>query len=283
MVVSLSLMAIAVREITPRIHPYEMLAFRAAVGLLLIAPIAVYRRKALRITRPSIHLLRAALVLIAMLAWFYGVIHLPLATVFAIEFTAPAWTAVMALIFLGEPLTRGRIVAVVLGFAGVIIIVQPGSAVFHWAMLAVLAAAILFAGNFILTRFFARNDSPLAILVALHLALTPMAVALAAFQWTTPTGIEWLWLFAIGATGLTTNYCMTRALAIAEAAIVVPVDFLRLPVVAIAGALLYEESLALAVFIGAGPIFAGNYFNILSEGRRHRMIAAQAELPREAD
>ena len=204
----------------------------------------------------------------AQLGWITGIGLLPLAEVFAIEFTTPIWATILAVLFLGERLNRGRVVALVLGFTGILVILRPGLAVIEPGAFAVLGAAVGFAITLTLTKFLTRTDSPLTILLYMSVIQLPFGIVLSALEWTTPDLLQLLWLMVIGAVGLSAHYCTARALSLADQTIVVPMDFMRLPLIVLVGFALYSESVELLVLAGAGLIFAGNYYSIFRENRK---------------
>jgi drug/metabolite transporter (DMT)-like permease len=268
---SFATMAVAVREVSPAIHTFEIMLFRTGIGFVVLLPIvARYRFRPLRTGRLGLHAGRNFIHFFGQLGWFYGVTLLPLATVFALEFTTPVWAALLALVFLGERMTRGRLVAVLFGFAGVLIIVQPGMQALDIGTAVLLGAAVCFASTIILTKLLTRTDAALTVLWYMTLLQAPFSLALVWPYWVTPTPLQLAWLCVIGVTGLSAHYCTTRALTVADATVVVPIDFLRLPLIALVAALLYDEPVRAAVLIGAGLIFAGNYYNIVRENRRVR-------------
>jgi drug/metabolite transporter (DMT)-like permease len=213
----------------------------------------------------GVHFLRNLLHFGGQYAWVYAIAMLPLATVFAIEFTMPVWTAVLAMLILGERLNRGRIVMLVLGLAGILIILKPGFAIVQPAALAMLAGAFAYASTNIATKRLAAKESAYSILFYMSAIQLPLGFVLALPQWVSPGFADLPWAFAIGAMGLVAHYCITRALHIADAMVVVPIDFLRLPLIAVVGMIFYGEPLEATILIGAAVIFAGTFYSIRRE------------------
>jgi drug/metabolite transporter (DMT)-like permease len=263
---SFTLMAVSVREVAPQIHTFEIMLFRTGIGFLVLLPIvARYRLVPLRTSRLKLHAARNFIHYFGQLGWFFGVTLLPLATVFALEFTTPIWAAILAVLLLGERMTRSRIVAILLGFLGVLIIVQPGVQAVGIGTLVLLGAAFCFATTLVLTKLLTRTDSALTVLWYMTLFQAPFSLVLAWSYWVTPTAGELAWLCLIGLTGLSAHDCTARALTVADAVVVIPIDFLRLPLIALVGALFYDEPVRAAVLVGALLIFSGNYYNLLRE------------------
>ena len=269
---SFTLMAIAVRQLSGAIHAFEIMFFRSAGALVILAPFALLNgRASLKTEQPKLQVFRNSVHFAAQLGWITGVMLLPLSEVFAIEFTTPVWAALIAALFLRERLNRGRIVAVVFGFLGILVILRPGVASIEPATLAVLAAAVGFAITLTATKVLTKTDRAMTILLYMSLIQLPIGAVLAATVWTTPDALQLFWLAVIGGVGLSAHYCTARALALADATVVVPMDFMRLPLIVLVGFMLYDEAANLLVLLGAVLIFAGNYYSIR---REHRLRAA---------
>ena len=268
-VLSFCAMAIAARELLRHIGMFEIVFFRTGVQLLIVVAVAWRVGAAtLRTRRIGIHLWRNLFQLGGQAAWVYAIGALPLATVFAIEFTAPIWTAVMAVLLLGERMNRGRVVMLFLGFAGVLVILRPGIAIVQPAALVMLLGSACFAVQMIGTKRLSSTDSPLAVAFWMSVMQTPLCLAAALPGWTAPALQDLPWIAALGGGSFTAHYCLTRAMKFADASVVVPVDFFRLPLIAVVGALFYAEPFDPAVILGAAVIFAGVYFSLSRESRR---------------
>jgi drug/metabolite transporter (DMT)-like permease len=191
-----------------------------------------------------------------------------LALVFAIEFTIPVWTAILARIFLGERMTAARVVMLASGILGVLIILRPGSGVIHPAALVMLVGAFLFAFQMIGTKRLSRTDSPMTVVFWMSVVQTPVCLALAIPDWVWPQLKSLHWIIAVGGTSFTAHYCLTRAFKIADASAVVPIDFFRLPLIALVGYMFYGEPLDSFVIAGAVIIFLGTYYALVRERMR---------------
>src|SRR5688572_3774827 len=265
---SFSLMAIAVRELSRVMGTFEILFLRSAVSLALVAALLPHFGLAtLRTQRFGLHLVRNTFHFGGQFAWVYAIALLPLATVFAIEFTMPVWTALLAMLVLGERLNRSRVVMLAAGVAGVLIILQPGVMEVSVAALVMLAGAFAYGATMVATKRLTGSESALAILFYMSLVQVPMGFFPALSSWVAPTLADAPWIAATGASGLVAHYCMTRAFRVADATLVVPIDFLRLPLIAVVGLLLYGEPIETATFVGAVVIFAGTYYSIRRESR----------------
>ncbi|MEO1330058.1 MAG: DMT family transporter, partial [Pseudomonadota bacterium] len=196
-----------------------------------------------------------------------------LAQVFALEFTTPIWVALLGPLLIGERFTTWRCLAAVLGFAGVLAVAQPGVGEFGVGQAVALAAAIGFAGNVLATKQLSKTETTLSILFWMTASQGAMAAVCDAaasgaemLPW--PSAENWLWLVIVGFCGLAAHFSIASALRHADATVVAPMDFFRLPLIAAVGAALYAEPLDPLVFAGGAVIFLGNFLNIRAETRR---------------
>ena len=268
-VLSFCAMAIAARELLRYMGIFEIVFFRVGMSLLIVMAVALRTGTAtLRTRRFGVHLWRNLFQLGGQVSWVYAIGALPLAMVFAIEFTLPIWTAVLAVLMLGERMNRGRVVMLFLGFAGVLVILRPGFAIVQPAALVMLFGSLCFAVQMIGTKRLASTDSPMAVLFWMSVIQTPFCLAAALPGWTAPELRDLPWIAVIGCGSFTAHYCLTRAMKFADASVVVPVDFFRLPLIAVVGAVFYAEPFDPAVILGAVLIFAGTWFSVSREGWR---------------
>jgi len=265
-VLSFAAMAVAVRELQRHMGSFEIVFLRS-VGMLLITLAMLPRHGigAIRTRRFTEHFWRNLIHILGQVLWVYSIGALTLATVFAIEFTMPVWTAILAWLFLREKFTGPRLVMLGLGLAGVLVILRPGSGEFHPAALAMILGSLCYASSFIFTKRLSSTDSALAVLFWMAVVQTPISLAAALPNWVTPVLADVPWIIGIGAGAFTAHYCMTRAMKLADAMVIVPVDFFRLPLIAVVGAVFYAEPFDPAVIAGALMIFAGVYYSMQSE------------------
>lgn len=263
-------MAIGARELNSQIGIFQILFFRSIVGLLVLLPIMFLSKKSnfLLPKRIKLHLVRNLFHFAGQYGWFLGIGLLPLATVFAIEFTVPLWTIIISYFFLKESITVRKVIAVLLGILGVIVIVQPSLEVARYGSLMVLGAAICYAFSHVATKSLSNTENPISIIFMMCLIQAPLGLLLFIEGWTTPAGIQWLWLVIIGVTALSAHYCMTKAMQHAEVTFVVTMDMFRLPLISLIGVLLYAEPFSVALILGMLLIVAGNSVNI--DGKENR-------------
>ncbi|TDL83661.1 DMT family transporter [Palleronia sediminis] len=271
-VVSFTSMAVAGRAVTLELDTFELMLYRSLIGIcLVVAGGAVAGRLGqIRARRLGLHLIRNLSHFAGQNLWFLAISLIPLAQVFAIEFTSPIWVALAAPLLLAERLTRLKITVAIVGFVGVLIVARPGLDGLDPGQAAAAAAAIGFAGSAIFTKLLTRTESILSILFWLTVMQAGMGLVAAGFDgdiaW--PSASIWPWLALIGAAGLTAHMCLTTALSLAPATIVMPVDFLRLPVAALVGALFFAEALDPVTALGGAIILAANWVNIRAQTRR---------------
>ncbi len=268
---SFSLMAISIRQLGGVLNLFELLMVRAVGGFIILLVVmllqpALFRHIALR--KPGTHLIRNGVHFGANMFWANAVMALPLATVFAIEFMMPVWAGLLAVTFLGERFTVSRAGTIVLGFLGVLVILRPGFEAFQPAALGVLAASFGYAVSNIATKKLIPVQDTIAILFWMN--VMQIGFALIGSDPAFPLRLsqtQWLWAAGIAIGGTTAHYCLTNALRVADAIVVIPLDFLRIPLIAFVGWMFYAERLDLLVFAGAGIIVSGIIWNLRAEMR----------------
>ncbi len=273
-IINFSALAVAGRELAHALDTFELMLWRSLIGMVLMGAVvlALGRPAAFIPRRTGLHLLRNIFHFAGQNLWYFAIFTVPLAQVFALEFSSPIWAALGAALFLHERLGTRRLAAILLGFVGILIVVRPGLDTLSPGTLAAAGAAIGFAGSALLTRILTRENGALTILVWMTTMQAGLALLFAGadLDIALPGGRDWLWVSVIAAGGLLAHYCFTRALALAPASVVMPLDFARLPLIAVIGMVLYGEPLDPFVFLGAALIFAGNYINITLANRAAR-------------
>ena len=271
-----------VRVISTEMSAFSIAFFRSAFGLLFVAP-WIYRRRA-RIAQTRyrwMHMVRAALKVLALAAFFYAISRANLAQVTAIAFTTPIFVIIGAALILDEKLGAARLLSVAMGFAGVLLIVRPASGSFDPYLLYALAGALLTAAIQLVLKAMAGKD-PTDTLVGWNLLMmVPLALIPALFFWTTPSPLMLGLLAVQGALGVIGMTAITRSVALADVSAVIPFDFLRLPLVAIGAFYFFGQSADVGTWIGAGVIFLGGI--IAGRGPRPRRIPAEAAAGGAAD
>jgi drug/metabolite transporter (DMT)-like permease len=269
---SFSAMAVSVRVLAATLSVIEILALRAGFGLMVMATLVALRadlRATINCRHLRLHLLRNTVHVGASYLWATSLLLIPLAMAFALEFTTPVWTLLLAAPVLGERLTASRIGAVVFGLLGVLVILRPGLATFQPGALLTLVAAFGLAITLIATKKLTRTDSTFAIVFWMMLIQLPLALIGSDPLFVTKLNQGQLpAVIGIGASGLVSHYCLTNAFRAGDAGVVVPLDFMRIPLIAVIGWWLYGEPLDVFVFLGAGLIITGILWNLRSEAAR---------------
>ena len=269
---SFTAMAIAGRAVSFELDTFEIMMFRSFVGIVLVLVIAGAAGTLGQITRRNLglHAIRNLCHFTGQNLWFFALTMIPLAQLFALEFTSPLWVLLLSPLFLGERLTRPKVLAALVGFAGVLIVVRPDFNALNIGVICAAASAIFFAGTAIATRKLTRGETITCILFYLTVMQAGFGIIAAGYDGdiALPSAASVPWLVLIGCAGLLAHFCLTTALSLAPASVVMPIDFVRLPVIAVIGALFYNEALDLWVFVGAVLIFGANYANIRLQSRQ---------------
>ena len=274
--VSFSLMAISGRELAPELNTFEIMFFRSLIGLVLVVTIGTLSGTLhqIKTDRLGLHMLRNTAHFTGQNLWFLAVAFIPFSQVFALEFSTPLWVALLAPVFLGEALTRRRLLSVGIGFSGVLIVARPDFSQLNPASLAAMACAICFACSLMTTKKLTIDQSTTCILfwlTLMQLGMGLVAVVLTG-SLSAPQGIDFIWVTAVSICGLTAHFCIARALALAPAIVVIPLDFLRLPLISLIGFLAYNEAFEWAVVFGAMLIFTAVLINLQAERQRNRAV-----------
>ena len=271
-IASFSAMAVAGRAVSHALDTFEIMTYRSLVGIVVLWVLLTLNGQWRQVTRRSLgtHVIRNAAHFTGQNLWFYAVTAIPLAQVFALEFTSPIWVVLLSPLILGEPLTRLRLMSVLAGFMGILIVARPSPDTISPGLIAAASSAVFFALSVMYTRLLTRTETVLCIMFWLTLMQAVFGIIFSAWDgdMVAPSAQTLPWLVLIGFAGQLAHYCLTSALAIAPATVVVPIDFVRLPTIAIVGMLLYGEALDAWVFVGAAVIFAANYANIWYANRR---------------
>jgi drug/metabolite transporter (DMT)-like permease len=265
---SFSAMAVSIRELSSDMGLFQILFWRSLIGIVVVGGLAWTVGRGWTTVAsgaPRIQVLRNLVHFAGQWAWAAGIALLPLATVFALEFTTPVFAAVLAVAFLGERLNAGRIGMILLGFAGILVVLRPGADVFEAAALFPLMAAVCYAATHTFTKRLTRTDGPVVVLFWMSLIQLPLGLVPALFEWVHPSWADAPAILALGLAGLSAHYCLTSALKLADATVVVPMDFLRLPLIAVVGLLVYGEPFDPFVLLGGAIVVSGIWLGLAFE------------------
>ncbi len=255
---------VAAREAMRELNVFEMTEIRSVLGFFLLLPF-VFRNggfAAVNTARLPQHIARDLIHYSGQLGWFFALTLIPIGQVVAIEFTMPIWTAILAAAFLGERITSWKAIAIALGVVGVVVIVRPATGAANPGQLIALAAAIGFGISMALVKSLTRTDTALTVLFWMMVVQASAGLLPALHVWVWPSAHSFGWVVVIAVCGTLGHYCLTSAMRYADATVVVPMDFLRVPLTAAIGWLLYAERLDIFTVFGAALILTGNLLNL---------------------
>ncbi|RNJ41122.1 EamA family transporter [Mesorhizobium erdmanii] len=269
-------MSVAGRATTAELNVFQVLELRSVIGFFILLPLVLTSGgfAAMRTQRPLAHIARNVVHYTGQAAWLYALTLIPLAVLISIEFTTPIWTAILAVTFLGERLSRPKLAAVVLGLIGVVVIVRPGVDAVDPGHLVVLGAAVCFGISLVLVKSLTRTDSVVRIIFWMLIIQSALGLIPALYVWRTPSLELWPWILLIAFTGMSSHFCMARALTYADATVISPMDFLRVPLSALVGWLLYHEQIDAFTAGGALLILMGNLLNLQRKPVQPAEVAA---------
>jgi drug/metabolite transporter (DMT)-like permease len=263
------IVAVAGREGMRELNVFQLMEVRSILGLCMLYPLIRINGgfSVVKTARVHVHIARNLIHYGAQLGWFFALTLIPIGQVVAIEFTMPIWTAILAAMFLGERMTSWKIAAIVLGIVGVIIIVRPATGEVNPGQLIALAAAVGFGISIAMVKSLTRTEQTLAFIFWMLVVQSAAGLFPALYVWKWPPTYIWGWVVVIAFCGTFSHYCMARAMLHADATVVIPMDFLRVPLTATAGWLIYSERLDLFTVLGAALILTGNLLNLKPNSR----------------
>ena len=265
---ALTAMAICIRYL-PTYSVLLMIFLRNVINLVLMTPSMVRQGKAIfRTERLGTHAIRNAFLYGGNVAWFFGVTKISLADVAALQFTSPLFTAIIAAALLGERIGGHRMVAILVGFAGALIIIRPGIIPLNIGTLSILLAAFLYSCAHVVTKLLSNTESGSTVVFYMSVTILIYSAIPAAFVWQTPAWADMPAMIGLGITGYATHYCITRSLAVGDASFVIVFDFMRLPFSVALGWMLFTEVLDAWTAAGALIIFATGYYSTVREAKR---------------
>ena len=271
-IVSFSAMAVSGREISFELDTFEIMMYRSIIGLIIVLVLAKLFKTHREITTQnlSLHFYRNLSHFTGQNLWFYALTLIPFAQLFAFEFSVPLWVMLAAPFLLGERLTNIRIISILVGFIGILIVTRPWLAGLAPGIIPAALCAIGFACSVIFTKQLTQKVSITCILFWLTSMQLLMAIICAGYDGdiSLPSSSNFIWIIIIGIGGLLAHFCITKALQLAPATVVTPIDFCRLPVIAAIGYVFYNEALDIFIIGGAIIIFIANYINIWSETKK---------------
>ncbi len=281
---SFSVMALSIRGLAGALTIFEILTVRTFGAVLILVTLAMLKPQFFAQMAPrrmGLNLLRNSVHFGALYGWALSLTLLPLATVFALEFTMPIWLAIIAVFVLGEKLTPSRIGVIVLGFLGVLVILRPGLVSFQAALMLPLISAVGYAIFNALTKKLTATEPTFGIVFWMNAMQLPIGYAGSDKLFFLKLGWEQLPSFVgLGVAGLTAHYCLTNAFRAGDATLVMPIDFLRVPLIALVGWWFFGELLDPFVFLGGGIMLSGIIWNLRDEAKKaHRLPERETHSP----
>jgi drug/metabolite transporter (DMT)-like permease len=275
--ISYALTYATIRELTESFSVYQLVLFRTGIGTAVMLP-WVFRSgiRVLRTSRWKLYGVRALAVYTGNLCWFYALAEMALADATALSFLMPVFAALILAFWMREQLNGARLVALFLGLAGAFVVIRPGFTEVGLATLSMLYATIVYGGAMAVTRVLAKTEDSNAVVFYMFALNLPLAFGPGVYHWTTPSPSLWLLIVVFAILSLYSQIFMTRSLALAEAAVVMPSFYLQLPIAALFGFFLFGQVPDIWLIPGAILIIGGSYYSVWSESRRRRLAAEAA-------
>lgn len=264
-----TVMLSAIKQLADSLHPFEIAFFRCVIGFLVLLPL-VWRGggwTGLKTEQFGLHMVRSGLNAGGMLLFFLALSLSSLVTVSAIGFAAPLFATLMAIVFLKETVGLRRWMGLLIGFAGTLIILRPGTGFMELGALAALISSAMWAGSMITIKHLTVTESPLAITTWAALLVGVFCFVPALFYWQWPTLEQWGWLILIGSLGSVIQYCLAKAFSLADTSVVLPFDFMKLVWASLFGFVLFSELPDLFALLG-GSLILGSAVYIAYRERR---------------
>ena len=262
-------MAVAGRAVSFQLDTFEIMLFRSFIGFLLVLGFILVRGEGKNISRRhmGVHVVRNLFHFSGQNLWFFALTVIPLAQVFALEFTTPLWILILSSLILGEGLSRKKISVGLIGFGGALLVAQPAMSGLSLGVISAALAAVGFAGSIVLTKKLTQSETILTVLFYMTLFQLGFGIICAGYDGdiALPSAQNLPWVILIACAGLAAHFSLTAALSLAPATLIAPIDFIRLPAIVVIGFVFYSEPVDALVILGAGIIFAANYVNILGE------------------
>jgi drug/metabolite transporter (DMT)-like permease len=264
-------MHVLVRFVARDVPPLQVAFLRNIFGVIVFLPLLLSGGVGfLRTQRLGLHAVRGLLNVVAMLMFFTALAITPVARITALSFTAPLFTAVLSVVFLGERFRMRRWMAIIVGFIGTLIILRPGMIPLDLGSLLVVASASIWGVTMIVIKILSRTESSFAITAYMNIFLSVFSLGPALWVWVTPAPEMWVWLVAIGILGTIAQIALSQALKETDPTAVMPFDFLKLVWATLLGMWVFGELPDLLTWIGALVVFASGFYIAYREHQERR-------------
>lgn len=266
---SFAVLLVSIRELSGTFHTVEIVFVRAVVGIFLIVPMVIRSGPSvLKTRRLPLHALRTFFAFMAMLTLYYSLVHITVAEATAMTFLIPIFATIVAVFVLKERVDGPRWIAVLLGFAGALVIIRPGFVAITFPILMALASSVAYAGAWSTVKLLSRTEAASVTVFYMNVIMVPLTLIPSLFVWVTPGWDDVPILLIMAVSGWAAHFCQARSFGAADASAVMPFDFLRLPFGAALAFLLFGEVSDIWTWSGAVIIFASTYYATWRESRR---------------
>ena len=278
-----SVMHASIKYMSSSLHPFEIAFFRNLFGLIVIAPWFIrYGLQPLKTKKIKLHIARSFFNVIAMLSFFYSLSIAPLADVASLAFTAPLFASILAVVFLKEIIGIKRIVAIILGFIGAIIVIDPVYSSINNGHILTLLSASVWSVSLIIIKILGRTESSVTITSYMVIIMIPLSGIAAYFYWETPTINDLIFLVIIGISGTAAQMLLAQALRQGDTSIIMPFDFLKLIWAVGIGYLFFFEVPSINTWLGSIIIFLSTLYiayreKVLSKKNKIKNVTQPAD------
>ena len=273
-----SFMGVFIRKSSENIHIFEVIFFRNLLACLIIIPLMYGSGlTSFKMYRPELFVWRAIFVSIGMFAGFSALTLIPLAQATAISFTTPIFVTILAIFIFGEVIKFRRIAAILVGFIGMLIIVQPGVGMVSFGIILAFIGAFFHSINLLIVKKLTAHETPNAIVVWMVIMLVPISFVPAIFVWEWPSALTWLYLWCLAICGTVGHSFFTRAYSLAEITSLQPFQFIKLPMIAFLAWVIFSEVPAYWTWLGGAIIFSSTVYITRRESKINKSNIISSE------
>jgi drug/metabolite transporter (DMT)-like permease len=268
-----------VKHISTDMHTAEVIFFRNVFAFLIFIPIIMYKGLAhFRTKRVGMHVLRSATGLISMMMYFYAISMMNLSVVTALSFTAPLFTAILAIYFFKDKPNFHQTFALFVGFIGVIIVARPDSEAFNPISLLVLLCTLFWALSGIIIKKLSETESATQTTFYMTFFMMIFTAPLVLYDWQQPTIEQYMWLVGIALTSNALQFSLAKSLSMADFSVLLPFDFTRLIFSAGIAYIVFGEEMDFNAVVGSIVILSSAFYAALNERRKIRKLTQLAQL-----
>ena len=273
-----SFMGVFIRKSSENIHIFEVIFFRNLLACIIIIPLMYGSGlDSFKMYRPGLFVWRAIFVSIGMFAGFSALTLIPLAQATAISFTTPIFVTILAIFIFGDVIKYRRIAAILIGFIGMLIIVQPGVGMVSFGIILAFIGAFFHSINLLIVKKLTAHETSNAIVVWMVIMLVPISFVPAIFVWEWPTALTWLYLWCLAICGTVGHSFFTRAYSLAEITSLQPFQFIKLPMIAFLAWVIFSEVPAYWTWLGGAIIFSSTVYLTRREAKINKSKIVSSE------